>query len=90
MARLMKKRQTFSLEQPEAATVQLVGDFSDWDKNPINLKKQKNGLWKTTVSLEPGTYQYRFMVDGRWRDDPACPARVPNPYGEMNCVREVS
>ncbi len=86
----MKKRQTFSLEQPSATNVQLVGDFSGWEKKPIELKKQKNGLWKTTLSLEPGTYQYRFVVDGRWQDDPACPARVPNPFGEMNCVREVS
>jgi len=85
----MKKRQTFSLERPGAAKVQLVGDFSDWEKNPIDLKKQKNGLWKATVSLEPGKYQYRFVVDGCWQDDPTCPARVPNPFGEANCVREV-
>ena len=90
MARPMKTRQTFSLENPGAQHVQLVGDFSDWEKNPINLKRQKNGLWKATVSLPPGTYQYRFLVDGGWQDDPACPTRVPNPFGEMNCVREVA
>jgi 1,4-alpha-glucan branching enzyme len=89
MARLMKKKQTFSLEKPDAKAVQVVGDFSDWEKRPIALKKQKNGLWKATVSLPPGTYQYRFVVDGCWQDDPACSARVPNPFGEMNCVREV-
>jgi 1,4-alpha-glucan branching enzyme len=90
MAKMIKKRQVFSLENSTAAQVQLVGDFSDWEKNPINLKKQKDGLWKATVSLPPGAHQYRFLVDGRWHDDPTCSARVPNPYGELNCVREVA
>ncbi|MBI5384293.1 MAG: isoamylase early set domain-containing protein [Verrucomicrobia bacterium] len=89
MAKAIKKREAFTLHEPEAACVQLVGDFSEWAKNPINLKKQKDGVWKATVSLPSGTHQYRFLVDGQWRDDPNCPTRVPNPFGEMNCIREV-
>ena len=47
------------------------------------------GTWKTQVSLLPGTYEYRFVVDGEWRDDPECPLRVENPFATQNCVRIV-
>ena len=44
---------------PEAQTVQLAGDFTGWELDPMSLKKLKNGLWKTTVALEAGHYEYR-------------------------------
>jgi len=37
----------------------------------------------------PGRYEYRFVVDGQWRDDPACTERVPNGFGSENCVLRV-
>jgi 1,4-alpha-glucan branching enzyme len=89
MARTLKKKATFSLREPHAARVQLAADFSDWEKKPINLKRQKDGVWTTTVELPPGTYQYRFLVDGHWQDDPACPTRTTNPYGDTNCVKQI-
>ena len=89
MARVAKKKEMFSLLEPNAASVQLAGDFSDWEKKPINLHKDEDGIWKATVPLAPGAHQYRFLVDGRWHDDPACQNRVSNPFGAMNCVREV-
>lgn len=90
MAKSTKKRQTFSFNAPTAMSVQLVGDFTHWQQNPIQMKKSKQGIWTATVSLEPGTYHYRFLVDGEWRDDPECTLRVPNPFGTANSVRVVS
>jgi 1,4-alpha-glucan branching enzyme len=55
----------------------------------ILMKRQKTGIWKTTVSLESGRYEYRFLVDGQWRDDPASVEKVANRYGTENCVRTV-
>jgi len=83
------KQQTFSFYAPEAVSVQLVGDFTNWQANPISLKRQPNGVWTTTVPLPPGTHHYRFLVDGQWRDDPECTVRVPNPFGSTNSVRVV-
>lgn len=90
MAKSTKKRQVFSFNAPTAMSVQLVGDFTHWQQNPIQMKKNKQGIWTATVSLEPGTYHYRFLVDGEWRDDPECTLRVPNPFGTTNSVRVVS
>ena len=80
---------TFAIEAPAAQSVLLAGDFSNWDQNPVSLKKSRNGTWKATVSLPPGAYEYRYMVDGQWSDDPQCEMRAPNPFGSANCVRVV-
>jgi 1,4-alpha-glucan branching enzyme len=85
-----KRRVTFSLSAPEAKAVSLAADFTGWDQNPIALKQQKNGLWKTTVSLASGSYEYRFLVDGQWTDDPACTTMRPNIFGGHNCVCELT
>lgn len=85
-----KKKETFELEEPSATTVELLGDFTNWEQQPIALKKQKGGLWRATIALDPGAHEYRFRVDGQWRDDSGCDYRRPNPFGGENCVRDVS
>jgi len=85
-----ESKENFTLFAPEAQSVELVGNFTNWENNPIPLKKSKDGAWKTTVTLESGTYEYRFKVDGQWRNDPDCPKRSTNPYGEENCIREIA
>jgi 1,4-alpha-glucan branching enzyme len=85
-----KKRQSFSLAAPEAKEVLLVGEFTAWEQAPVPLKKAANGMWETTVSLEPGPHEYRFIVDGQWQNDPACRSRVPNGFGSENCICIVS
>ena len=84
--KIAKQKVTFSLTAPEAMSVLLAGDFTNWQEAPVVLKKLKSGLWKTTVSLAPGRYQYRFLVDGEWRDDSSCALRQANDFGGENCV----
>ena len=82
--------QTFSLLAPDASSVQLAGDFTQWQERPINLQKDADGLWRATVNLPPGEHHYRFLVDGEWRDDPECTQRAPNPFGGENMTRLVA
>jgi 1,4-alpha-glucan branching enzyme len=89
-ARGSAKKETFSYFAPEAESVELVGDFTNWEESPISLKRSKDGTWKAIVSLDPGTHEYRLKVDGEWRNDPDCARRQTNPFGEENCIREVS
>ncbi len=81
-----KKRVNFALHAPEASQVSVAGTFNDWDPAARPMKRDKNGVWRTWMALPSGEYQYLFVVDSAWRDDPACPQRVPNPYGSHNCV----
>jgi len=70
--------------------VQLVGDFTLWEQEPISLEKGADGIWRVTVELAPGAHHYRFLVDGRWHDDPECGLHVPNPFGNRDAVRQVA
>ena len=68
--------------------VNLAGSFNDWDTGIRKLRSDKAGVWKTTMLLEPGTYEYRYVVDGEWRNEPLAQC-VPNPVGSENCLRLV-
>src|SRR5436309_2508685 len=81
-----KQKVTFSYNAPEAKSVLLAGEFTNWQHAPLELKQNKAGAWKIAVSLPRGRYQYRFVVDGEWRDDPQCIHRQPNGFGGQNCV----
>ena len=83
------KKVIFSLSEPGAGAVFLGGDFNDWDEKKHPMKKDKKGIWKISLSLPPGIYEYRYFVDGEWRSDPACSDFVGNPFGTVNCVRKV-
>jgi len=85
-----KRKVTFVLSAPQAESVFLVGDFSDWDQQPVSLRRSPDGLWKATLPLSEGRHEYRYLVDGRWQDDPDCSFRVPNSFGSQNCVRVVT
>jgi 1,4-alpha-glucan branching enzyme len=84
-----KEKRTFSFKAPSARTVLLAGDFTRWLNHPIPLGKQADGVWTATTTLAPGTYHYRFFVDGEWRDDPECKLRVQNQFGTQNDVIQV-
>lgn len=81
--------QNFFYHAPMAKNVQLVGDFTDWLKMPINLRKGSEGTWWKAVRLEVGTHYYRFFVDGEWRDDPECSFFASNSFGSQNAIRQV-
>lgn len=83
------KKAKFIFKAAQARSVKLAGDFTDWEKFPVDMKPAENGAWATVLSLEPGEYAYRFIVDGEWQDDPQCTRRVTNPFGSQNAVVEI-
>jgi 1,4-alpha-glucan branching enzyme len=83
-----KKRVYFKLTAPEAREVKLPGSFNNWEPDARHLKKTSNGDWRTFMALEPGVYEYRFLVDGAWMNH-SDSELVPNAFGTENCVRVV-
>ncbi len=53
--------------EKEYTSVCLAGDFCDWEKNAIAMKKNKSGVWSLTRSLTPGEHEYKFIADGEWQ-----------------------
>jgi 1,4-alpha-glucan branching enzyme len=84
------KKQTFKVSAPGAVKVQLAGDFTQWDVQPICMLQERPGTWKATIELAPGTYHYRFIVDGHWQDDPNCAQWVANPFGTRDAIRQIN
>jgi 1,4-alpha-glucan branching enzyme len=83
------KKVQFDFSASEAKAVHLAGDFNNWDSQATPLKMDKKGIWKTTFNLQPGRYEYRFLVDGNWENSTSCSGCIPNSFGSMNCVRIV-
>lgn len=81
------KKVQFEFLAPEAREVYLVGDFNNWDITAHPMKRDKKEVWKTSLSLKPGRYEYQFFKDGNWENDPSCSFCVPNEFGSQNCVR---
>jgi len=75
---------------PRANSVQIAGDFNDWQpaRNPMQ-KVGDSGVWQTQMKLPRGKYRYRLVVDGQWQQDPYNERTELNPFGELNSVIEV-
>jgi chromosome partitioning protein len=76
---------------PKAQSVQIAGDFNNWDPSKTSLTKDlSKGTWYIKVPLGTGKYRYRLVVDGKWQHDPYNEKTEMNPYGEQNSILEVS
>lgn len=80
------RRVTFSIAAPEAGEIFLVGDFNNWAMGKHPMSRDGEGLWKKTVMLPPGIHEYKFLVDGEWREDPKNIQTCPNSFGSLNSV----
>ena len=85
-----RRRAIFSLEAPDANQVLLGGDFNQWNENAHPMKKDESGVWKKALMLEPGRYEYKFLVDGQWRNDPNNDQTCANCFGTHNNVLVIS
>ena len=75
---------------PRAHSVQIAGDFNNWQPSKSPLQKVgKSGVWQTKIKLPAGKYRYRLVVDGQWQQDPYNETTESNPFGGFNSVVEV-
>ena len=86
-----KKRVVLSVKVEPGSTVYLAGSFNDWSATDKKLvDKQGNGIFTTTITLAPGIYEYKFVINGVWTLDPD-PDRdwTQNGLGTLNSVLRV-
>ena len=76
----------FKLRAPEAKRVSLAGSFNNWNANSLAARKDARGIWTIKAAFVPGKYEYKFVVDGSWINDPICKESVPNTLGSTNSV----
>ena len=74
-----------------ARSVAIAGDFNGWNPEQTKLAADDNlKVWQTLVTVPPGRYRYRLVVDGQWVKDPYNQTVETNPFGELNNVIEVA
>ncbi|EOD09622.1 hypothetical protein EMIHUDRAFT_432923, partial [Emiliania huxleyi CCMP1516] len=68
-------------------TAYVCGSFTQWQKVPMQWRQSNSGgEWFKVVDLAPGSYQYKFIVDGQWRHDHTAPTVLDNLGNVNNCV----
>jgi chromosome partitioning protein len=85
---------TVRFRDADANDVRIAGDFNGWvpDKGVRSLieSEGQTRVWTKILRLAPGTYQYRYVVDGEWRADPENPEITSSAVGGRNSVLVVS
>ena len=85
-----RKRWSFLLEANEAKEVFLVGDFNNWSPEKHPMQRDENGMWNKRVMLSSGNHEYKFLVDGQWKEDPRNNRRCANCFGSYNSIINLS
>jgi hypothetical protein len=70
----------------------LAANFNDWkpDNEQFLMKDDDgDGVWSITVKLTPGTYQYKYVIDGKWTQDQYAPGSAPDGFGGNNSQFDV-
>jgi hypothetical protein len=78
---------TFTYDDEVANAVSVVGSFNGWSPETHRLQKTVEGRWELTLSLAPGRYSYRFLIDQKKQVlDPSTVLTEPDGYGGKNSV----
>ncbi len=68
-----------------ARKVLLSGSFNGWNKDGYEMII-RNDVWVFPLYLKPGKHTYKFIVDGKWINDPGNELWENNEYGTGNSV----
>jgi len=72
-----------------ASTVAVAGSFNGWNSVSDLLKETSDGVFELSLELPPGTHQYKFVVDGKWTEDPTNPEKSADGFGGFNSIIRV-
>ena len=70
------------------STVQIKGEINQWNPQQGELQ-YADGSWKISFDLDPGEYQYLFVLDGAEKLDANNPDSVDNNIGGFNSLKVV-
>jgi 1,4-alpha-glucan branching enzyme len=76
----------FAYSARTARQVYLAGEFNGWNTKASPMHKAPDGVWHLGVALKPGRYEYRFLADEVWCNDPVAQETVKNSLGTENSV----
>ena len=85
--KFIRRKVFFTAHAPAESQVYLAGSFNDWSPQAKLLRYDSQSNTHTAfIYLKPGTYEYKFVVDGVWTLDEGNPLHVSNGLNSMNNV----
>jgi cyclomaltodextrinase len=90
VVREAKERITFSVAAPGASDVFLFGSFNGWSRTSLPMDTKDDGSFTRTLSLSPGSYQFKYLIDDQEQEAPPNVDRVSNGMGGYNRVLNVA
>jgi len=71
-------------------TLEIAGEFNNWIPDHNIVTQRADGVIKKILKVQPGHYQYRLIIDGKWQKDPSNLNQTLNDYGETNSLLKVT
>ncbi len=83
---------SLKINDNKAHTVAIAGDFNGWNPQANILEDSEgDGIWTGILKLEPGRYEYMFVLDGeKWFPDPNALRYVKDGFGNRNAILEIN
>ncbi len=75
----------FQIQAEAGSEIYLAGSFNNWDDKANKLRKSKD-KYVTSIVLQKGSYEYKFVINGVWCVDPNCDDWQPNSMGTINSI----
>lgn len=79
----------YSTSRSGITNVAITGDFNNWKQGGLPMVYE-GGVWKITLKLDYGIYQYKYILNGTENvPDPNAEAYSPDGRGGRNSIVEV-
>jgi 1,4-alpha-glucan branching enzyme len=56
-------RHAFRIFLPHAASVKIVGSFTDWKARCVSMVRHAPGWWEALVEIPQGRHEFAYLVD---------------------------
>ena len=81
----------FSVTAKPGLKVFVAGSFNDWDPEAAPMSEPAgDGHYICRITLAPGSYEYKFVLDDLWILDDENPNFASNDFGTLNSVLVVN
>ena len=84
------QRVVLSFQNHQQRDIRIAGEFNEWIADKDIQTVTENDIIHKVFYVEPGDYQYRLIVDGKWRNDPTNPRQALSTLGIHNSLLHVT
>ena len=85
-----KRMIDFVLHAEPGKEVSIAGSFNDWEPGKALMAYDQTAkAYTLTIDLDPGYYEYKFVVNGVWILDETNPNFAANDFGTLNSVLNI-